>query len=159
MNFQAFGVIMSAVSIPLFIVGLLILIIQAIRKKKKKPALIVMLMSVVLLIGGFGVTLIGDTELFPPNKSEAARDEVEAIIYAEYMDSLLEGDAKGLTVNITTEEVNDDEYAFYGKYSIVDNYGDKYTGKFEIVLAYQETHSDGSISFSEKKVDIGTAYK
>ena len=42
---------------------------------------------------------------------------------------------------------------------ILDNYNEKYVGKFEISLTYIETHEDGSVSFEENSVNIGVATK
>ena len=50
MNYEAIGLIMSFVSVPLLLVGLVMLVIQAIRKKKKKSSLIVMLLSVLKIL-------------------------------------------------------------------------------------------------------------
>lgn len=84
MNYEAIGLIMSFVSVPLLLVGLVMLVIQAIRKKKKKSSLIVMLLSVLLFVGGFGVSLIGDPDLFPKDKAEEAKEYAETLVIGEF---------------------------------------------------------------------------
>lgn len=61
MNFESIGIIIAFLSFPLFVIGLVMLIIQTIRKKKKKVSLIIVLGSVLLFFGGFGIFAIGNT--------------------------------------------------------------------------------------------------
>lgn len=153
MDFEAIGVLVSAVSIPLFFVSLLMLIIQAIRKKKKKPALIVMLLSVILLIGGFGVTLIGDTDLFPKDVKGEAKEYAETLVIAEY-NPLIHDNIKSVDVKFTSDDVDGNEYTFYGKVNVMDQHNDTYIGKFTIVITYDEING-----FTAKTVDIETPTK
>jgi hypothetical protein len=90
---------------------------------------------------------------------EEAQDEVESMIRTEYIGSMLSGDIKALDVNYTTKKVDGNNYHFFGTYTILDNYNEKWVGKFEISITYVETHEDGSVSFDENIVQIEKAYK
>ena len=133
MNYEAIGLIMSFVSVPLLLVGLVMLVIQAIRKKKKKSSLIVMLLSVLLFVGGFGVSLIGDPDLFPKDKAEEAKEYAETLVIGEF-NPLTHENVKLVSVNFTNEDVDGNKYTFQGKVTVTDNYSDQYKGRFTVVL-------------------------
>ena len=137
MNYEAIGLIMSFVSVPLLLVGLVMLVIQAIRKKKKKSSLIVMLLSVLLFVGGFGVSLIGDPDLFPKDKAEEAKEYAETLVIGEF-NPLTHENVKLVSVNFTNEDVDGNKYTFQGKVTVTDNYSDQYKGRFTVVLTYSE---------------------
>ena len=137
MNYEAIGLIMSFVSVPLLLVGLVMLVIQAIRKKKKKSSLIVMLLSVLLFVGGFGVSLIGDPDLFPKDKAEEAKEYAETLVIGE-LNPLTHENVKLVSVNFTNEDVDGNKYTFQGKVTVTDNYSDQYKGRFTVVLTYSE---------------------
>ena len=128
---------MSFVSVPLLLVGLVMLVIQAIRKKKKKSSLIVMLLSVLLFVGGFGVSLIGDPDLFPKDKAEEAKEYAETLVIGEF-NPLTHENVKLVSVNFTNEDVDGNKYTFQGKVTVTDNYSDQYKGRFTVVLTYSE---------------------
>ncbi len=153
MNFQAIGALISAVSLPLFVVGLLMLIIQAIRKKKKKSALVVIVLSVVLLVGGFGVTLIGDADIFPKNIKGEAKDYAEQLVIAEY-NPVTHNNVKSVDVKFTSDDVDGNEYTFYGKVTVIDQHSDKYIGNFTIMITHNKANG-----FTAKTVDIETPRK
>ena len=62
MTLDDIAAILYLISIPVFIVGIITLIIQFIRKKKKKVPLIMLLVSVLLFVGCLGLPLFDDQE-------------------------------------------------------------------------------------------------
>lgn len=61
MSFDDFCAILYLLSIPLFVVGLIVLIVQAVRKKKKKVPVIIIVVSVLMCV--CGIMLPGIAEL------------------------------------------------------------------------------------------------
>ena len=153
------GLIFSVLGFPLLLVGLIMLLVKAIKKTNKKSALIIIAISILLIASGFALSAIDTDSIEQNDIMQEAESEVEAMIYAEYISSMVGGDIKNITVNYTTKKVEGNEYILYGKYTILDNYNEKYVGKFEISLTYIETHEDGSVSFEENSVNIGVATK
>lgn len=153
------GLIFSVLGFPLLLVGLIMLLVKAIKKTSKKSALIIILISILLIASGFALSAIDTDSIEQNDIMQKAESEVESMIYAEYILSMVGGDIKNITVNYTTKKADGNEYTLYGKYTILDNYNEKYVGKFEISLTYIETHEDGSVSFEENFVNIGVATK
>jgi uncharacterized membrane protein len=153
------GLIFSVLGFPLLLVGLIMLLVKAIKKTSKKSALIIILISILLIASGFALSAIDTDSIEQNDIMQKAESEVESMIYAEYISSMVGGDIKNITVNYTTKKADGNEYTLYGKYTILDNYNEKYVGKFEISLTYIETHEDGSVSFEENFVNIGVATK
>ena len=150
MNYEAISMIMILISIPLLFVGLIMLIIQAIMKKKKKSSLIVMLISVLLFVGSLGVFVLGDPSLFPKDMMQEAQDYAKTLVVAEF-NPITNDNVKSVSVDFTNKDVDGNTYTFQGKVTVIDNFSDKYTGRFTIVLTYSET-----TGLIKKTVDIET---
>lgn len=133
---EMIGLILSVVAIPLFVVGLVMLIIQAIRKKKKKASLIVIIASIVLFVGGFGLFAAGD--LIPATKQPTEQSIEDAVTRnAEsyiIVHCTMRYDCKTVQVHATTVEINGNVATVKGKVSIIDDYGDKYQAKFDYTV-------------------------
>ena len=152
------GMILGILGFPLFLIGLIMLLVKAIKKSSKKPALIVMLIAVLFIVVGAMSSGV-DTDSLMGDNIEKAEEEVRTIIYEKYMSSMMDGNIKNISVDFTTKNADGSDYTFYGKYTVIDNYNEKYVGKFEITLAYVETYSDGSVNFKRKLVNIESAIK
>ena len=157
------ALIFAFLGFPLFFVGLIVLLVTVIKKTSKIPAIIIMIISILLIISGFVLGQIDIETLEKQEESETimveAESEVRTMIYSKYMSSMIGGNIKNLTVDFTTKKANGDDYILYGKYTIIDNYNDKYVGKFEISLEYVDTYDDGSVNFRKKSVNISNAIK
>ena len=78
-----------------------------------------------------------------------ARSEVTFGVYAKY--------GYFPTVNITnvSESYTENKYYVSGKYTVRDNYGDKYTGKFDLTIVYDPETDTCKVTEKE----IQSAYK
>ena len=140
MTLDDIAAILYLISIPVFIVGIITLIIQFIRKKKKKVPLIMLLVSVFLFVGCLGLPLLDDQEEIETYVSiKNAQKEIEKI--EESIESKVNADVSAYCLfnykdvkyslaNITSIEKDGTDYCVYGKVTVTDTYGDKYTGKF-----------------------------
>ena len=148
------GTILALVSIPLFLVGLVMLIIQIIRKKKKKASLIVMLVSVLLFVGGFGMFAVGETSGHSPTKElteETVEKNARSYIIAY---CTMHYDCKTVSVHTTTVEIKGNIATAKGKVSIIDDYGDKYEAKFDYTVKYS-----AESGFYDSSLDMATPTK
>lgn len=159
-NLENIGMILMLISIPAFIIGLIVLIVQAIRKKKKKPALLIMLISVIMLAGGFLLPIGGYiAEEIPTSPAKISEDEIEAeledTVWADAsVYCMFEyKDVKHVSTNIATIRNDGDIYHVYGKVTIQDNFNDKYYGNFE--GTYRLTGNE----FSKIELNIETPRK
>lgn len=64
-------------------------------------------------------------------------------------------DVKNVTTSVTDISEDDGTYTVKGKVTVLDNYGDKYVGKF----TGEYTYSESSESFSKVDLDIETPTK
>lgn len=58
---------------------------------------------------------------------------------------------EGHNIVISTVDVDGNTYTAYGKVTVTDNYGDRYTGKFTAVYEF----NDNTQKFDRKSVDVG----
>ena len=81
--------------------------------------------------------------------SSEARSVVSIGVYAKY--------GYFPTVNITnvSESYTENKYYVSGKYTVKDNYGDNYTGKFDLTIVYDPVADTCEVTEKE----IQTAYK
>ena len=155
---EAIGLILSIVAIPLFVVGLVMLIIQAIRKKKKKASLIVLIASIVLFVGGFGLFAAGD--LIPSTK-QPTEQQIEDAVTRNAESYIIvhctrKYDCKTVQVHATTVEIAGNIATVKGKVSIIDDYGDKYQAKFDYTV---KIDADGEFYDTELEMETPTRSK
>ena len=129
MNLDDIGAILYLTSIPLFVIGLILLIIQAIRKKKKKVSVIIIAISVLMCIGG--IFLPGLDELAEISSNMSASDSNGEKISRESAEQI----AKQKIVNLCC----DNSYVSsvnitYGTFKLSAQYADGY--QFEAMGTY-----------------------
>ena len=133
MNLENIAAFLLLISIPIFAIGFIMLIIQAIRKKKKKPAVLIMVISVLMFVGGFILPIAGDLgEIIPSISTNNIDKEIESKVNGDVSVYCMFNykDVKSTLVNVTSIKQDGNTYVVYGKVNIIDNYGDKYTGNF-----------------------------
>ena len=144
---MSIGLILAILGFPMFLIGLIMLIVKGIRRKSKKPAYIVMLKSVILIIGGFVLSAVDTDRLAEKEIEKAAKERAEQLIATEYNFD---------TITYDEVSVKNGRYTFSGSF-IVNDISGNYKGFFEIVLRFNEYNDDGSVSFDHVIVDITPA--
>ena len=78
-----------------------------------------------------------------------ARSAVLSGVYAKY------GYWSTVSIANVSESYEENQYYVSGKYTVKDNYGDKYIGKFDLTIVYDPVADTCSVTSKE----IQTAYK
>lgn len=119
------------VSLGFLFLGIIILIVQAIRHKRKIIGGICILLAV-LSFGGAcvsGMFFDGGSPSIAINIEDELEGEVwgDVSVYCTFNYK----DVKHVSTNVSTIRNDGDIYYVYGKVTIQDNYNDKYSGNFE----------------------------
>ena len=140
-NLENIGIGLMLAGVPVFIIGLIVLIVQAARKKKKKPALLVMLLSVIMFVGGFLLPISGYiVEEIPTRPAKMSEDDLESAVSADISLYCMGNykDVKGVYSNVTSIKEDGDYYHVYGKVEINDLYNDHYYGNFDATYRFND---------------------
>ncbi|NCE63670.1 hypothetical protein D1159_03510 [Pseudoflavonifractor sp. 524-17] len=95
----------------------------------------------------------GGTSSPQDDLEQALKDKVWADVAVECKFSY--ADVKNVTTNVTDISEDDGTYTVKGKATVLDNYGDKYVGKFTA----EYTYSESSESFNKVDLDLETPTK
>ena len=147
MNLDNIATILYLTAIPVFIIGFISLIVQFIRKKNKKVPIIMIFVSILLVVGCLGVPLLDDQEeiasyvssLSEEKAMENIDEEIEKKVKADVSVYCMFNydNVKNTLVYVTTTEQDGNIFYVYGKVDVIDNYGDKYEGKFNAKYRFE----------------------
>lgn len=118
-------------SVGFLFLGIIILIVQAIRHKKKIVGGICILLAILSFGGACVSGLYFDGGA--PSIMINAEDELEDQVWGDVSVYCLFNykDVKHVSTNVSTIRNDGDKYYVYGKATIQDNYNDKYYANFE----------------------------
>lgn len=133
------------VAIITFIIGIIYLLAVLIAKRSKKPALITLILSVVIFVAGLINCAIPEA-----SKKPEIEDYVEKIVLMKY-NPLFNDNIHSVDTQILDIDEDGNTYTVKGKTTILDDFRDKYVGRFVISLQYSE-----SSGFTEKSADFET---